>query len=561
MVEKRAKIESGRPDGFAPAGHPQPERRSRVAMSAVSATAAAPIQGKGSETDPSQLFRWIFPALGVASLVASCVLWSLRKQMWGDEVFTVTELRDPSLLHLMRAVPRLGGAGMPLFYLTAWPWAHLFGFSDLSLRLYSSAGVCAAFIVLFLAMRRRFGAAAAFVGVAFGFFASLIVVEQNCEARGYGLYLLLAALAIAQALNVAEREKPRARDLVLLALTQAGLVFGHILGVLYAGLILLGLVAADLLRADLRPQRLRLRVYLSCVAGWLALIPWIPAIKASAAVGHPHGWIGVPTFGDLAASLSLWLFTGLYWQLHPPAAIIVAGWFLALACLAVLTVVSMAALRTAQQGAVYLVGFAFIFAPLLFFVISRVASPIFLPRYLIPSALGVAMLAAAALQRSSLGKGIAVIALSIALLGFPIATALLARPVALDVRRIDQIADGRIVVSDSLKDFMVMTRYRVRPELVQYPLDQAAADTVPGADADVRLLTNYRREGFLVANLPEPAEILQRKSILLLDTPGAPWFRVRIEGNPRFTWKVIAQLGATRRLIEVEQVAPATLQP
>jgi hypothetical protein len=521
-------------------------------MSALSSITEAPRDARPrAAREAGPLVRWILPALGVVSLVGSCVLWSLRKQMWGDEVFTVTELRDPSLLHLLRAVPRLGGAGMPLFYLTAWPWARLFGFSDLSLRLYSSAGVCAAFLVLLAAMRRRFGAPAAFLGVAFGFFASLIVVEQNCEARGYGLYLLLAALAIVQALKAAESANPRPRDLILLALAQAGLAFGHILGLLYAGLILLALLAADLFA-----RRFRLRVYLSCIAGWLALIPWIPAFEASAAVGRPHGWIGIPTEGDLAASLSLWLFTGLYWQLHPPAAVIVAGWFLAVACLAILVVVSIAALRTAQQSSIYFVGFAFILAPVVFFVVSRIASPIFLPRYLIPSALGVAILAAAALSRSKPGKGIAATALSIAVLILPIVTALLAQPTSLDVARIDRIAAGHVVVSDSLKDFMVMTRYSARPDRIEYPLDQPAADTVPGADADVRLLANYRREGYIIANLPDPAQILQRQSILLLDTPGAPWFRVRIESNPRFTWKVVAQLDATRRLIDVEQASP-----
>ncbi len=518
-------------------------------MSMLATTPRAPeshLDAQPRAAGETPLFRWIFPALGVLSLLASCVLWSLRKQMWGDEVFTLTELRDLSLWHLLHAVPRLGGAGMPLFYLTAWPWAHLFGFSDLSLRLYSSAGVCAAFLVLLAAMRRRVSGPAAFLGVAFGLFASLIVVEQNCEARGYGLYLLLAALAIAQALKVADNPQPRWRDLLLLALTQAGLALGHILGLLYAGLILLALVAADLFA-----RRFRLRVYLSCVAGWLALIPWIPAVEASAAVGRPHGWIAVPAAGDLAASLSLWLFTGLYWQLHPPAAVLVAGWFLGVACIAVLIVASISALRAVPpaRSAIYFLGFAFILAPVVFFVVSRLASPIFLPRYLVPSAIGVSVLAAATLHlRTRTAK-----LLGAAILLLPIATALLARPTALDVFRVDQIAAGRVVVCDSLKEFMVMTRYSVRPDLVEYPLDQAAADTVPGVDADVRLLTNYRREGYLAQNLPDPAQILDRKSFLVLDTPGAPWFHMRIENNPQFTWKVIAQIDRARRLIYVEQ--------
>lgn len=521
-------------------------------IAAVTNPSATPHQAPQLRTVASEgpLFRWILPLLGVASLLASCILWSLRKPMWGDEVFTYTELRDPSFLHLLHAVPRLGGAGMPLFYLTAWPWAHLFGFSDLSLRLYSSFGICGAFLVLLAAMRRRFSNAAAFSGVAFGLFASLIVLDQNSEARGYGLYLLLCALAVAQALKVAEAEKPRTRDLILLALAQAGLVLGHILGLVYAGLILLALFVAGLSQ-----RRFRTRVYLACVAGWLALIPWIPAIQASAAVGRPHGWIAVPTFSDLLASFSFWLFTGLYWQIpYLPSAVLVAGWLCAVACVAVLVLAAVQGIRVApEQRPVYFLGFALILGPAVFFLISHLATPIFLPRYLIPSALGIAILAAAWASHTIAGKGTALIVMGFAVLLLPIATALLARPTGLNVARVDQLAASRPIVCDSLKDFLVMTRYSSRPDLPEYPLDEAAALTVPGTDADVRLMKNYKREGYLVGNLPDPQQILSQKSFLVLDNPGAPWFPVAIEHNPRFTWKVIAPIDSARRLIEVDQ--------
>jgi len=470
------------------------------------------------------LFRWIFPLLGVASLLASCILWSLRKQMWGDEVVTVTELRDPSLAHLLHAVPRLGGGGMPLFYLTGWPWAHVFGLSDLSLRLYSSVGVCGAFLILLAILRRYFSAPAAFFGVAFGLFASLIVLDQNSEARGYGLYLLLCAIAIAQALKVAETPRPSAPALALLALSQAGLVLGHILGLVYAGLILLALVASDAWQ-----RRFRAKVYLCCMAGWLALIPWIPAIQASAAVGKPHGWIAMPALSDLAVSLSFCLFTGLYWQLsHVPTAVILAGWLCGVACVVGLVLSAFGGLKTAPSSKrpVYLLGFALILAPAAFFIISHIAAPIFLPRYLIPSALGIAMLAAAWAEHGQAGKGLAVTTLC-----------------------------------DSLKDFLVMTRYSSRPDLPEYPMNEAAANTVPGADTDFRLMKNYRREGYFAASLPDDSRILSRKSFLLLDNGDAPWFRVAIESNPRFTWKILAQIDDTRRLIEVEQNPMASTTP
>ncbi len=44
---------------------------------------------------------------------------------------------------------------------------------------------------------------------------------------------------------------------------------------------------------------LRWKLYLFYAAGWLALLVWLPAIRASMAAGKPHGWIAMPTFTDL----------------------------------------------------------------------------------------------------------------------------------------------------------------------------------------------------------------------------------------------------------------------
>jgi 4-amino-4-deoxy-L-arabinose transferase-like glycosyltransferase len=510
-------------------------------------TPATPADRDG---DRRPLSGWLLPVLGVGSLLASCILWSLRKPMWGDEVFTWTELHDPSLRHLLGAISRLGGGGMPLFSLTAWPWAHGFGFSDLSLRLYSSVAVCGSFLVLFAALRRRLGVLAAFLATSFGFCASLIVLDQNAEARGYGLYLLLAALATAQVLKVAETESWRPRDLFFLAVTQAGLVLGHPLGLLYAGLLLLALMAVDL-----SAQQLRFRVYLACVAGWLALIPWIPALRASAAVGRPHGWIGVPSVGDLASSLSFWLFTGLYWQIpHLPSMVLVAGWLAGVACVTLIVFAPSIGLRDGSRAnrAVFFTGCALLLGPALFFIVSHLTTPIFLPRYLLPSVAGVCLLGAAAADRIRFGKRSSV-ALGAVFLALPVATALLAHPTGLDVTRVDEIAGGRIVVCAGLKDFLVMTRYTAQPESPRFPLDAEVADTLPGADADFRLMVNYRREGYFAGHLADTQTLLGEPSFLFLGDSGAAWFRMRIAGDPHFTWKNLARIDSSRSLIEVDR--------
>jgi hypothetical protein len=498
------------------------------------------------------LFRWTLPLLGVFSLLASCVISSSRRQLSGDEVFTHLEIGDPSLLHLFRAVPHLGGGGMPLFYLTAWNWEHLCGASDLSLRFYSSVAVCAAFLLLLTILRRRCGDRAAFLGVAFGLFSSLMVVEQNAEARAYGLYLLLFVVAIRQWLRIAETQRPAARDLALLFLTQAGLVLGHVLGLIYAGLLLLALIAVDAGQRRFRP-----RVYLCCMAGWLALVPWVPAILASMAVGRPHGWIPMPGFGSFIAGLSCWLFTGLYWPaLRNLPLGLGAAWLCGFTCVAGLVAAAVAALRIgpSSRRPMLLLGLTLVLAPIFFFLLSKVAQPVFLPRYMIPSAAGVAILCACWAQESTIGKGSGGGNLGMVLVALPMVTAALLRPDLLNVARVDQIAAGRPVVCDYNRDFNVLWRYTTHPTRVQYVLDWPAALRGPRASVtDFHLMQNYRRAGYLAGNVRDVSEVLHRPSFLLLDNSETNWFHLEIENDPRFSWKTLDQLDDQRRIVEVDR--------
>lgn len=510
----------------------------------------APPPSLADEWTPA--FRWVFPLLGAISLLGSCIISSLKRQLWPDEIFTHVEIGDPSLIHLFRTVPHIGGGGMPLFYLTAWTWARVFGNSDLSLRLYSSVGVCAAFLLLIAMMRRRFSARAAFLGVAFGMFSSLMVVDQNAEARAYGLYLLLATAAVAQALRIAETSRPSARDLALLVLSQAGLVLGHVLGLIYAALIVLALAVADGWQRQFRPK-----VYLCCMAGWLALIPWVPAILASMAVGQPHGWIPVPTFGSLLTGFSCWLFTALYWPAmqNAPAGLAIA-FLCALACVVGVVWAAVLALQASSSARrpILLIGMALVLAPEAFFVVSRALQPVFLPRYMIPTAIGIAILCVVWAEQSRIGKGISAWNLSVVILLLPVMAAAISRPVRIDVAEIDQLAAGRPVVCDWLQDFMVVRRYTAHPALPQYPLDWLAALQGPRtAVTDFHLMQNYRRQGYWAANLRDASEVLNRKSFLLLDDADTNWFHTEIGNNPHYTWKLLAQLDDKRRILEVSR--------
>lgn len=492
--------------------------------------------------------RWLFPALGVLTLLASCVALSMKKQEWADEIFTRIEVSDPSLGHLMHALTRLGGAGMPLFYLTAWPWAHIFGVSDLSLRLYSSVGICGAFLVLTSALRRCFSARAAFLGVAFGLFASLIVVDQNAEARGYGLYLLLCALAIAQLLRIAEIPRPGAGDLALVALTQAGVVLGHVLALFFAALMLAGVLAADL-----QLRRFRWKVYACAMAGWLALLTWLPAIRASMAVGKPHGWILQPTLIDVLIGLSSWLFAGIYFPLfHGTLFGVVAGWGCAIFCVAGIVAAALYALRSASpvQRTAYSIGLALVLAPLFFFIVSHLVTPIWVARYLQPAVFGIAILAAGWADRF-VSRAWSIV-LSVAVLALLPLTVAAAKPTRLDVGRIDELAAGRPIVCDWAPDFTVVLRYSANPGSAEFPLDwPAALAGPPAAVGAYHLMENYRRDGYMAGHLLDMPQVLSQPSFVVLDETGNNWFQREIAANPQFAWQELGTIDKTHRVLAV----------
>ncbi len=210
------------------------------------------------------------------SLVVSCILWSSHKQAWMDEIFTWKEVSDRSLWHLYYAIQHGADGGQPLFYTTAWLWAKAFGTGVLTLRLYSCVAMCGALLVTWRTIRRFYGLWATAFGVLAIWGTSGVLLEQNVEARFYGLYMLAVAISVDVYTRLVARPVPTRSLLVLTFLSQAALVLTHVLGLIYSGLILLALILFDAAKG-----RLRFKVYLVLrrrLAGASGLDPCDPSI-------------------------------------------------------------------------------------------------------------------------------------------------------------------------------------------------------------------------------------------------------------------------------------------
>jgi len=510
----------------------------------------------------------------VASLIISCVIWSARKQAWMDEIFTWKEASDRSLWHLYWAIQHGADGGQPLFYTTAWLWAKTFGASVLSLRLYSCVSMCGALLVTWRCIRRVYGLWATAFGVLWMWGSAGLLLDQNAEGRFYGLFILAVAVVVDVYLRLAARSTPTRLLLLYSLLAQAALVLTHVLGLFYSGMILLTLVLFDTLAG-----RFRTKVYLFHAAGWLALVVWIPAIRASIAAGKPHGWIPVPSFARFFDSYFFWDY--LPWlslvQRHAPE-------FLFQICrqgvrAAIMLPVAVVLFFTARkllraersfsptaEDALLLVAFALLSMPIVLFVVSHLLTPVFVARYLLPSGIGVSIILAAFASRLSLyvpdflrpAQRLVSMLVVMFLVTCPVSSALLRGPAegnprVLDVERLDgMVSPDAAVVVDWQQDFSKIMRYSQKPGSHYYfLLDWTASLAGPRTHIlDYHLMRAYHDAGYYPQKIQDShAFLCSHADFLVLDAhalapleQGTSWFDFAIKKSPAFRWKILDSL-------------------
>jgi hypothetical protein len=493
------------------------------------------------------------------SLVASCILWSPHKQAWMDEIFTWKEVSDPSLWHLYYAIQHGADGGMPVFYTTAWLWAKAFGTGVLTLRLYSCLTMCAALVVAWRTLRRFYGMRATAFGVLAFWGTSGLLLNQNVEARFYGLFVLTVALSVDVYARLVMEPAPKLRLLILSLLSQAALVLTHVLGIIYGGLILLALIVTDAARHRLRP-----RVYLAYAAGWLALLVWIPAIQTSRAAGKPVVWIMMPTVKTVVATYVFEIFEpwiGLL-QRHSQEALFqmvrhATEWMI-LIPFALILLFGLRRLGRPQRrigsapgSALLLVGYLLVAMPVVLFVLSHLIVPVFVPRYLLPCGVGVAIVLADFADARGADShassrwvwGLILLLLVIS----PVATVLALPPLGvsrqyLDVQRLDRAATAdRPVVAGWQEDFSKLMRFSHDPTRYYFLLDWTAAVAGPrGFVLDYHLMKAYRDNGYYAKNIQDSQAFLcSHSDFLVLDVGGHSWFDMTIRNMPQFEWKVV----------------------
>jgi mannosyltransferase len=238
--------------------------------------------------------RWALAAVLVVAALLRFPTLGLQS-LWYDEAFTPVHTLHASLTATFKAISHTENSP-PLWYLLEWGITRVLGTGAVALRLLSAlAGVaCVAVgwgIGRELAGRRVAFATAALIAV------NPLFVWYSQEARAYGLYTLMVALAVLCFLRA--ESQPTPRRLAAFALAGSLALLSH-----YFAVFLLIPMCLWLLR-----HRERLRVTLPAVGAiavvGVALLPLI-----SAQGGHGTQWIGRWPLSERLQAIPQYYLTG-----------------------------------------------------------------------------------------------------------------------------------------------------------------------------------------------------------------------------------------------------------
>lgn len=339
----------------------------------------------------------LLPPLVLA--VLGSALLSRRRSLWYDELFTAQVAPLPlgriadAVLSGHGTAPYLASVPPSYnapYYVVVHGWLALLHQppGELSLRSLSLVAAVLGVLLLVRAVHRLAGRTAA---VAAGLAAATnpLLLEYSVEARGYGLAVLTTcatALALVRWLDGGSLWP------CALGATAAGLAHWFALPVV-AGLALAGLL-------------LRRRAALPLVAVTaLAALPALALVVLAARVdagGTTTGWIA-----DTGGAVP-WLSLQAWTSKSPP--------LLAMTLLGV-------ALAVRARTRLVAVGLCWVLVPVLLVTLAELARPVFVPRYLLPGLLGLAVLAGAGLAGRWRGAGVAALVAASLFASAPLATA------------------------------------------------------------------------------------------------------------------------------------------
>jgi mannosyltransferase len=259
-------------------------------MSAAAPAARMP----AARVRSSSVSWWPLAAITIFAAVLRCSTLDLQS-FWYDEAFTPIHVLHPSLWATLRSVTHTENTP-PLWYVLEWADSRLLGTGEVALRLPSAlAGI--ATVPVAWAIAREIGSRRAAIVCAVLVAVNPLFVWYSQEARAYGLFVLVVALALLCFLRALREPTPR--RVAAFALTGALALLTH-----YFAVFLLIPMAVFLLR-ERASRRAALPAIAVLVIVGLALLPLI-----SAQGGHGTQWIGQWPLRERLEAIPQYYLTG-----------------------------------------------------------------------------------------------------------------------------------------------------------------------------------------------------------------------------------------------------------
>ena len=327
--------------------------------------------------------QYVIPALACVSLIISCIIISSKKVYWNDELFSVYFVSDPSFYKMLIAFHDKINNTPILYFALGWIWDKIFGSSEISLRLFSSLGMCLALVVVWFTLRRTYGFWATSMGTLIVFCTSYIILIQNAEARMYGLFLALCAGALFFYDQLCRSRQPSNKLLWMNAAVHVAILHTHLFGGFYSGAILVCLFLSDRYFNLFRP-----RVYLSIMLSWLSILLYVPSFLNQADAGKPRTWIPEPNFLDLVDVMNISSSPFFNRTIISLLLFFLILYFFWTRSNRTSSALKKETLFSSSDISLLIFALVFLTVPIFIWLFSLTIKPIFYDRYMIPTALG-----------------------------------------------------------------------------------------------------------------------------------------------------------------------------
>ena len=473
-------------------------------------------------------WQYLVPCLCGAVLLLDCALQSRARYMWMDEIMTYIPLSLPTFRQMLMFMCDKINCGHYAYFVLARIWTHVFSNSELSIRLFSSVGMCVAMGMIWATLRRVHGYWPATVATTVVFLSSPLIFKQNAEARFYGMLLAVSA-SLGYLAVVSEGQKQfRMKTAVWLAILNGLLPLTHPFGFVYSSAFLLAAILADWRKRAFRPW-----YYISSLAGWLFFIPFIPAFLKQSELSKPHYWVCVPSLRDLRDT---------YFPSLQHIGSVLGALILALVIRQTAQTGEQDRPKRSDEPSLLILGGLLVLAPVATWIQSHITTSLFQQRYVIVFELGWAILLSAALVRilptESAFRRVHRVILSLGIAW------LLISPIRSDLRNADRGPLPGQVFAPYRSDLPLVTadpglylggfHYGPDSERLHFILDWECAlrSTHPHETQDFQMMQALKRHD-PKHHVVETEEFLEAHPEFVV-FEGRNWFEVRVRKSPQY---------------------------